>query len=383
MYNRKTIFYSACIGMLFFGISFIALGSIVPGLKAKFAMDEIAAGTMFSILPFGILTGSLLFGPLCDRYGYKILLSTSCLLIFLGFEGIAYVPSTFLLKISILMFAAGGGAINGATNALVADISEKDKGAALSLLGVFFGIGALGMPFVIGVLDKRLNYDSIISIVGFASLALSIVYLLLKFPEAKQKKNIDLKQINSIMKDPLIWLIAFFLFCQSSFEAIINNWTTTFLSGEKNIPANKALFALSLFVLGLTGMRLLLGSVFKTFSHRWIWILSFSLTACGIIFLVSANSFNFSAMGLILIGAGLAAGFPIMLGYVGNRYEELSGTAFSMVLVVALIGNTLVNYLMGVIANAYGIHHLVTVIILELVTMCIICALILNKLKHS
>jgi len=383
MYNRKIIFASACTGMLFFGICFIALGSIVPGLKAKFNMDEIAAGTMFSILPFGILTGSLLFGPLCDRYGYKILLSGSCLLIFIGFEGIAYSLSTSLLKISILLFAVGGGAINGATNALVADISEKDKGAALSLLGVFFGIGALGMPFVLGVLDKRFNYDSIISIIGFASFAISIVYLLLKFPAAKQKGSIDLKQIGSIIKAPLVWLISFFLFCQSSFEAIINNWTTSFLEGEKNISSSEALFALSLFVVGLTVMRLLLGSVLKNFSDRQIWILSFLLIGAGIIFLGSAKSFDLSAAGLILIGAGLAAGFPIMLGYVGNRYQEISGTAFSFVLVIALLGNTLVNYLMGIIAKTYGIHQLITVTILELLTMCILCVLILNRLKHS
>jgi hypothetical protein len=33
----------------------------------------------------------------------------------------------------------GGGIINGSTNAVVADISSEDKGANLSLLGVFFG----------------------------------------------------------------------------------------------------------------------------------------------------------------------------------------------------------------------------------------------------
>ena len=38
----------------------------------------------------------------------------------------------------MFLFGLGGGAINGATSALVSDISEKEKGANLSLLGVFF-----------------------------------------------------------------------------------------------------------------------------------------------------------------------------------------------------------------------------------------------------
>ena len=51
----------------------------------------------------------------------------------------------------------GGGIINGGTNALVADISAENKGANLSLLGVFFGIGALGMPLLLGVLSKHFH----------------------------------------------------------------------------------------------------------------------------------------------------------------------------------------------------------------------------------
>ena len=154
MFNKKLIFWAACIGMLFFGIIFITLGSIAPDLKEKLSLDEIESGTLFSILPFGILVGSLFFGPIVDKFGYKILLSISCLLMFFGFEGIAYVTSQSLIKICVFLIGSGGGAVNGATNALVSDISERDKAANLNLLGVFFGIGALGMPLILGLLQS-------------------------------------------------------------------------------------------------------------------------------------------------------------------------------------------------------------------------------------
>ena len=109
MYKRRLVFWSACIGMLFFGMGLITLGSVVPGLKEKYQLDEISSGTLFSILPFGILVGSLLFGPFCDKYGYKILLALSCFWMFVGFEGIAYAPSHILLKVCIFLFGLGGG----------------------------------------------------------------------------------------------------------------------------------------------------------------------------------------------------------------------------------------------------------------------------------
>jgi len=142
MYKRKQVFAAACIGLLLFGIMLITLGSILPSLTAKFMMNEISSGKLVSLLPIGIIAGSLVFGPVADRYGYKMLFITTTLLMLLAFEGLAFANSFWLLQVSIFVLGFGGGVINGSTNAVVADISSEDKGANLSLLGVFFGVGA-------------------------------------------------------------------------------------------------------------------------------------------------------------------------------------------------------------------------------------------------
>ncbi len=383
MYNKKIIFAGACIGLLFFGMGLITLGSIVQELKQKYQLDEVSSGTLFSILPFGILVGSLLFGPFCDKYGYKQLLSLACCCMFIGFEGIAFAPTNIILQISIFLVGVGGGAINGGTSALVSDISDKDKGADLNLLGVSFGIGALGMPFMLGILKHRLDFESIVSIVGFFTLAIGIFYTLIKFPPPKQSGKVPLFKNLSFLKDPLIILIAFFLFCQSSFEAIVNNWTTTYLSDQFIVEPSKVLYALSLFVAGMTIMRFLLGTIFRNTPVGRIWVATFAMILLGVLLLASGISFYSSVAGLILLGAGLGGGFPIMLGFVGHRYKAQSGTAFSFVLVIALVGNMGVNYGMGIIAKTYGIHHLITVMIAELSVMIMLCLGVLYRLKKQ
>ena len=381
MYKKKPVYRAACAGMLLFGICLITLGSVAADLRVKLQLDEISAGELFSILPLGILAGSLLFGPIADKFGYRVLLSVCCVFMFAGFEGIAFAPSTNLLRIFIFLFGIGGGAINGSTNALVADISEKDKGANLSLLGVFFGIGALGMPLISGILDRWFGFEEILASVGIMTLLAGVVFLTIRFPPPKQRQGFPLKQTVKLIKDKVLLLIAFFLFFQSGFEAIINNWTTTYLINQHSIQANNALFGLSSFVAGMIIMRLLYSSVFRSVSVRKLLISSFFMILLGLTLLKSADSLILSITGLVLTGAGLASGFPVMLGFAGDRYAEISGTAFSLVLSIALIGNTLINYLMGLIAQSFGIRHLITFAFAETIIMIVLCVIVLNKIK--
>jgi len=381
MYNKRLIFWSACLGMLSFGIVFITLGSIAPDLKEKLNLNEIEAGTLFSILPFGVLLGSVIFGPVIDKFGYKILLAASCLFMFAGFEGISFASSKELIKIWIFLISIGGGAINGATNALVSDISEKNKGANLSLLGVFYGIGALGTPLILGLLKSTFSYEAIFTVIGAMTFLMAVIFIIIRFPPPKQSKGLPLKQFASLLKDGVLWLVAFFLFFQSGFEGIINNWTTLYLTDYLEFNESNALYGLTLFVAGMMVMRLLLGSVFRSISTEKIMTVSFILIIIALIVLLTGASSYMAVTGLFLLGAGLGGGFPIMLGIVGDRFRNLSGTAFSFALVIALLGNTLINFGMGMIAQNFGVKHLITLAFSELIAMVLLFIIVIMRLK--
>lgn len=382
-YNKKLLFRASCAGILMFGIAVLILGSAASDLKVKLNLDEVSAGVLFSVLPFGMLTGSLFFGPVADKYGYRILLSASCLLLFAGFEGLAYSGSTGILKVFIFMIGTGGGAINGATSALVADISDTDKGADLSLLGAFFGFGALGIPLIMGVLRNTFRFETIIASVGFLALLSGLFFLIISYPPAKQAHGFPLRGFSSLIRDKVLIMIAFFLFLQSSFEGIINNWTTTWLTDHLSVQPGTALFALSSFVAGMTVMRLLLGKLLRTVSVKNIMILTFILLFVSLVLLRIAGSLYTAIPGLVLLGAGLAAGFPVMLGITGERFKELSGTAFSFVMTVALTGNMLINYMMGLIAAKYGISSLTIVAFAEMSLQIVLFIFIIGSLKKN
>ncbi len=376
MYKHNQVFAAACIGMLVFGIMFITLGSILPSLASKFILDEVKSGTLTSILPIGVMAGSLLFGPIVDRYGYKILLIITTLLIIPAFEGIAFTNSLFLLQVCIFVIGWGGGILNGATNALVSDISKGHKGASLSLLGAFFGFGALGMPFLLGALSKHFNYTDILSSVGLVFILVVIFFIVTTFPAPKQSQGFPITEGIKLLKDKGILLIGLFLFFQSGTEALANNWTTTFLQKGIRISEQGSLYILTLYVTGLTVARLVLGFVLKVISSFRLMVISLIISSIGSFILVSAHNYMQSMIAYVIMGIGISAGFPVMLGYAGQLFPNLSGTAFGIVLVIGLVGNTIVNYLFGFISHSYGIQLLPWLLLITAVCRIIILILL-------
>ena len=381
MGSTKLIFASAYLGMLLFGVSLITLGSVAPGLREKFSLDSISIGTIFSVLPFGILTGSLVFGPFADRYGYKMIFVLSGLAMFVGFQGIAYASSMAPLYLCVFLFGLGGGVINGSSNAVVSDVSTTNKSANLSLLGVFFAIGALGMPFILGTLEKKYSFEIIVASVGYVALFGTGLFLITRFPLAKQTQGISLSRFGSLLTDGFLLLIGLFLFCQSSFEAIINNWATTYLLDKISVTMTEALYALSLYVVGMALMRIVLGKLLRQVKSAPVLLCSIASLGVGGLMLHYSSALALSTAALVVIGAGLAAGYPVTLGYVGDRYASVSGTAFSIVISIALIGSMIINYVMGIVAERYGVDHVVTIVFVLTVGMLCFSLAIFKKMK--
>jgi MFS family permease len=86
---------------------------------------------------------------------------------------------------------------------------------------------------------------------------------------------------------------------------------------------------------------------------------------------------------MVAIGFGLAAGFPVILGYIGQMYKHLSGTAFSIVITIALIGNVIANYIMGILSQQYGIEVLPYLILLAILAELLMLYFTKKKYKNK
>lgn len=352
-YRKPLVFAAACLGMLMFGVSLLSVGSLLPSITSRFGLDGIASGALVSMLPFGLLAGSLVFGPVVDRLGYRTPLAASAILVVAGLEAMAFAPTVSVLRLAILGVGFGGGILNGGTNALVADISAGERGAKLSLLGVFFGLGALGMPALLGTL-RGVDQSAVLGGIG-AALILPVLFIgVVSYPVPKHAQGFPIAEGAGLLRDGVLVAIALTLALQSGVEGVVNNWTTTYLQSSRTFAPADALLALTAYVGGMTLARLVLAAVLQRLPGGRVLVLGLVLTAAGVGIVAVATGAAAAAAGLALIGAGLSVGFPLLIGYVVDLFPAISGTAISVVLVIALPGNMALNYLMGVLSDRAG-----------------------------
>jgi fucose permease len=252
------------------------------------------------------------------------------------------------------MLGFGGGLLNGAANALLNDISAERRSSALNLLGIYFGIGALLTPFAIGVLIGNLGLSTIL--LGFAvfSIAPAPLFLLALFPAPKHEGGISWKDCARMLSKPILLLFGLLLFFQSGNEFTIGGWVSTYLGERFTLDADYCAYALVGYWLAMMLGRWTASRMGRVSPSRLVlYSSSVALLACAGLIL-APNSI--AAVALVAaVGFGFAAIFPAVLAQAGEAFAGYSGTAFSIIFVMALTGGMTTPWLVGNIAQSHGV----------------------------
>lgn len=344
------------VGAFVFGVVMASLGALLPGLVEKVGFDKESAGRLFLAMNFAMLVSSLVFGPVCDRFGFRRLMLVSIAIVGAAYMSLALAHEYVAIMLSLIGLGLGGGALNGATNALVNDISAERRGAALNRLGICFGLGALITPFLIGALKARLGLEPIIYLFAFFTLAPLALCAVAAFPPPKHHGGLPRRELLAVLRNPLLYLFALLLFFQSGNEFALGGWLSTYLAERFGVDAGRAAFALGGYWAAMMAGRAICGALSHRIKAESLVRASALLALAAVAGLRFAPSRAAAVGAIILIGLGLAAIFPTTLAQAGETFAQFSGTAFSVIFVVALSGGTTAPWLVGKIAQARSIE---------------------------
>lgn len=381
-YSRRGIIAACFLAILLFGVCIALLGVVLPSLMEEFRINKTEAGSLFSWMSVGMLIGSLCFGPVADRYGYKALLIVNSLLMLLGLELLALTTVFAWLPVAMLLIGLGGGVINGGTSALVADLCEGRRSSGLSWLGVFFGLGALIVPILFGSLSESMGYRTLIAACGGATLLPAALFLGLSFPAPKNAHGTASAEIMTLLRQPLLLLFGAVLFFQSGLEMTLSGWSATLIKEELHIEPAQAVLYLSTYWLAMMSIRILLPPLLRIAPRRALLPFFLLFTLAGSLLMIRSDSLTGFIVGLTLIGFGLSPIFPLVLGMVGDRYTSASGTAFSICMVMALSGATTLPWLAGILGDLYGLRLSLSIVPLSLLLQGLLYFLAIRLLSR-
>ncbi len=353
----RRLVYSAWAGIFVFGLVMAILGAILPSLFERIEFNKSEAGNLFFFMNLAMLGMSVVFGPVVDRFGYRLFLALCSLLVGFSLLLFTLAPTYSFLVAAAVILGVGGGGLNGGSNALTSDLNPESRSAALNLLGIFFGFGALLIPLLIGTLLGILGLDMILVVAIVLSLLPFVFFLRLRFPPAKQAQGFPLRQAARVVGSPLLWLCGLLLFFQSGNEFTVGGWISTYLNEHFLFSPMTASLVLSGYWGSMMLGRLIVSrKLVKVMKNETLVLASavLALAATGLV--AAAPSGPLAVLGVVLTGIGFAAVFPTTLAIAGEAFSGLTGTAFSVIFMIALAGGVTAPWLTGRVAEGSGLR---------------------------
>ena len=357
--SKRALDAVAAAAMFVFGVVVALLGAVMPILSERLSIGLGEVATLFLAMNGAMLAASLIVGPSMDRFGMKAPLALGVLLAGLSLALVAVAPGFGALLGAVACLGFGGGIINAGANTLVADLHDDPdaKAAALNLLGVFYGIGALLLPFGVGMLVARVGLAALLFSAAALCLATGLFALALRFPAAKQAQGWPIARAGRFLRMPFVLALAFLLFFESGNEFVLGGYFTTYVTQGLAVAPAPASYALTAYWAAILVARLVLarGLLARVGAHTAV-AAGALLALVGALAVAAAPSLPVAAAGIVLTGLALAAVFPTVLGIAGARFPEHSGTVFGILFTVALTGGMTMPWLAGNLAARAGLR---------------------------
>jgi MFS transporter, FHS family, glucose/mannose:H+ symporter len=348
----------ALAGLFVFGLVIALVGALVPSLSSRLALTLGDVGSLFLAMNFAMLVASITIGLVVDRYGLKPPIATGAALVAAGLLLVAAATTTPVLFLAVVCLGFGGGLVNGASNTLAADLHDdpERKAAALNMLGVFYGFGALMLPFSVGALTAHLGFAGPLVVASVLCLAVGGAAAVQPFPPPKQRIGLPLSTMPRLLREPVVLALGALLFFQSGNEFALGGYITSFLTRDMQLAADTAAYVLAGYWAALMAGRLLLTRVLLLVGAPAVVFGSAALSVVAALGLAAAPTPALAIAGSVFMGLALAGTFPTVLGITGAAFERHSGTVFGVLFTMALSGGMVVPWVAGHLAEAAGVR---------------------------
>ena len=346
----------ACFGLLLIGWSGLLVPSLIREIERDFVQTDAGLGLYYFVGGAAYATGSFTGGMLTERFGRRRVLTIATLLIGFGTAVLGLVPVWLVVLAAAIPSGFGSGAIDGGMNGLVLDLFPTARGRALNTLHLFFGVGALSSPLVVGrIVEAGIPWQAVVVGTAVITIPFAILWTVVSMPHGRHRASAAVagepKAGRLAFRWPLIALEVG-IACYVASEIGVSNWLIRFL---EEVPLATATTALSLFWGGLALGRLVSARYSDRFDHLKYATASAFAAGLATIAAVVVPSTEASIALFAVVGFASGPVFPLIVAIGGERHPGRTSAVSGFLTSAAVIGGLLYPPIMGFLSVNVGL----------------------------
>lgn len=316
------------------GLALATWAPLVPFAKTRLDINEGLLGLLLLGLGAGSLIAMPIAGLLTARYGCRIVITASTLLLGAQIPLLAWLESYPLLLGALMLFGAGVGGLEVSMNTQ-AVLVERD--AERPLMSGFHGMfsvggmaGAASMALLLGASWTPLEAAWLMLALAGGCLALAYRHLLTRGGRGAGKQ----------FAIPHGRVIALGLVCFVIFlaEGAVLDWGAVFLVEEHAVEASRAGWGYAAFALTMTMGRLQGDRVVARLGPGPVITVGCLAAAAGFALAIFGTNWLVALAGFALIGAGCANIAPVIFSAAGRQQDMPESTAIPAITTLGYAG---------------------------------------------
>ncbi len=338
--------------------------SLLRVIKGDFGQDDAGIGLLYLVSALLFASGAFLVGMLAERVGRRTLLVGSALVLAAGLLTEAMAPAWPVMLAGVALAGGGGGAIDAAVNGAIMDLAATGRGSALNRLHLFYSVGSLAAPIVVGSLvDAGVDWRVAIGVTGVAALAIVLPIRAIGAVPARahsthaagdgRDPGEDARRlpVGPDFRIPLATL-GIAITCLVATEMGVSSWLVGFLADE---PMSVATLALGLFWAGHASGRLVAGRFADRFHPVALAVACVLFSGVALLAAVVGPRGAVQLALFTAVGFGIGPTYPMIMTVAATLYPHRAAKVSGLLTAAGVGGSVIYPPLMGFVSGTAGL----------------------------
>lgn len=347
----------AYLGFVSLGLPDAVAAVAWPEMRCDFHLPLASFGWLFMASGLGYFFSSFFAGRLTQLLSVGNLLTISSVLVGIAMLGFSQSPLWWMLVACAVLWGLGSGAIDAALNGYVAShFSARHVSWLHACYSTGATLGPLIMTFcIVQAQSWRWGY----AIVGFSMLTMSVLFLATSkrwSGDETVDRNAPEASMFATLRAPVVWIqiAAFFLY--TGLENTAGQWSFTLLEEGRGVSKEIAGILVSTYYASIAAGRIFFGIIAQRFGLDRLVRVSTLAAIVGTI-CIAIGPVTLAAVGLVLLGLGLASIFPTLMTRTPQRLgPALAAHAIGFQVSAAMLGSAILPSLTGLLAEQFGLE---------------------------